>query len=171
MAPAPKPPAAPAPFISPMIPFSVLPISFWILIRPLSKYLIISELAPFCLAKTWAAPSFPANGFCTSVITLNFTPWIFCINGLGKMEWMRGKLSPIAFSSSLSLFKNLNPKAAAIPIPASFVADPPMVKMISMAPFSMASRMSSPVPKVLVKYGFLSLIFKSSMPEALDISM
>ena len=84
---------------------------------------------------------------------------------------MRGKLSPTAFSSSWSLFKNLNPRAAAIPIPASLVADPPIVKTISAAPFSIASRMSSPVPNVLVKYGFLSLVFKSSMPEALDISM
>ena len=93
------------------------------------------------------------------------------MNGLATIEWISGKLSPTAFSSSFSLFKNLNPKAAAIPIPASLVADPPIVKMISVAPFSIASSINSPVPKVLVKYGFLSLIFKSSIPEALDISM
>ena len=67
--------------------------------------------------------------------------------------------------------KNLKPKAAAIPMPASLVADPPINSKIFLILFSIASDIIYPTPKVVVFNGFRSLTSSNARPEALAISI
>ena len=78
---------------------------------------------------------------------------------------------PIGFTWLLVLSKKRYPKAVAIPIPQSFVALPPIPKMMCFAPLLIASRINCPVPKVVVFIQFCSFGFKSFKPDASAISI
>ena len=118
-APAPKPPAAPAPGrLSESKPRSLLS-TFDIWRSPKSSALTCSAFAPFCGAKTHAAPSAPKSGLVTSHAAVTGTP-----NGsFGEiMCSISASVPPTGTKAFPFLSRNTNPSSVAIPAPKSLVA-------------------------------------------------
>ena len=67
--------------------------------------------------------------------------------------------------------KSLPPSAWKIPEPASLVALPPRLKIMSEHPLLMAWFIDNPVPYVDVRPGFLFFFFINDSPDALDSSI
>ena len=88
-----------------------------------------------------------------------------------SIEDIRPKASPHPFRMFPAESMNLYPNASNIPVPASFVALPPMHIMNLRHPLSNASAISWPVPYVDVRRGSLSSEARRVSPLALAISM
>ena len=73
--------------------------------------------------------------------------------------------------SRLFASRNCMPSACSIPVPASFVALPPIPIIIFLQLLFKACLINSPVPYDVVFHGFLSLSFSSSIPDADAISI
>ena len=144
--PPPIPPAAPAPGISEMS----LPVvdritreSACILV---SSSLTILASAPFCEAKTEAAPSDPQKGLRTSQAIVKRASFKAGCTADVSMEATCDMILPPVPNRFPRLSRKRNPKACSIPNPASLVALPPMPTIKWRQPCSRASRISSPVP-------------------------
>ncbi|MNJ58708.1 hypothetical protein D3C77_543570 [compost metagenome] len=144
--PPPRPPAPPAPGTSTIsIPSSCFTISLKCL-KFRSRICTISGVAPFCGPKTTDAPRSPHNGLVTSEATTIFIRFSSGSTSVTSMLARPSRYPPPSNSSSPCLFRNLYPSAAAMPVPASFVALPPMPRIISVMPLSIQSLINSPVP-------------------------
>ena len=138
---------------------------------PSSSWRICSSFAPFCRAKTYAAPCGPQNGFCTSQATMNVASFSAGCRWLRSMCAICSMIFPPCSNSFPCLSYRCAPSACIMPMPASFVALPPMPIMNRRNPFSNASFISSPVPYVLVFIGFRSIGERVVSPFISAISM
>lgn len=112
-----------------------------------------AAFAPFCGPNTALQPSGPQSGFSTSHAARNAQPR--SSGSTRPAAMVRRRASPAAprgigapSSSSRS-----NPSACSIPAPPSFVALPPRPITNRRQPRAMASRITSPTPKVVVAIG------------------
>lgn len=115
------------------------------------------RVCSFWGANTWAAPLGPKKGLRTSHAAVKH---VFFSAGWAEelsMELIADRRAPhrampffMLPTSCPSLSKKRNPNACSIPRPASFVALPPSPMTKRRHPRSRASRISSPVPKVVV---------------------
>ena len=142
----PKPPAAPAPgtwVIS-------LPVVEWINREkdciPTSNFSIIVSSAPFCRAKTCAAPSGPQKGLRTSQAIVKRVSLSAGWTEEKSIAAIRCRISPPFPKTAPSLSRNRAPNACNRPTPASFVALPPIPMTNSRYPCSIACNINSPVP-------------------------
>ena len=138
---------------------------------PASSSSTWAGLAPFCGADTRVAPRAPCSGLSTSHITRNRALATRASNSCRSMRVTRPKSPPTPSSSTPPTSRKRAPNARMHPMPPSFVADPPMPSVISRMPIESASRMSSPVPKVLTSAGLRDSGGTSGNPEAAAISM
>ena len=81
------------------------------------------------------------------------------------------RFSPVGFKIYPFESKKEYPRADAQPIPPSVVAEPPIKRFTFELPFYMESKISWPVPNVLVSIGFLYDYEIRDNPDALAISI
>ena len=172
--PAPKPPAAPAPFNFMTSLCKSLLIILAKYFRFASSFVTMAGVAPFCGPKTCAAPFLPQSGFSTSLATVTLVLFTFGSIPLISILAILFNIPPVPNSciSRPFLSRNLTPSACAMPAPPSIVADPPKPRMMWFAPLLIASIINWPVPYVVVFMGFLSFVPSTSgRPEASAISI
>ena len=175
--PPPIPPAAPAPGCKDTSLPVVWNMTSERCCMAISSSFTISASAPFWGANTWAAPLGPKKGLRTSHAAVKHA--FFSVGWAEElsMELISDRRAPhraMPFSmlptSCPSLSKKRNPNACSIPRPASFVALPPSPMTKRRHPRFKASRISSPVPKVVVFIGFLLSAGTSGRPLMAAIS-
>ena len=162
----PSPPAAPDPGTSAFPPETAAKCA-----SAASSSATISGVAPFCGPNTALAPRSPQSGFPTShAMRKTHSP----SSGIAverSIEASAASPPPPRWMSQPSPSRSRKPSAWSIPAPPSFVALPPMPTTNRRQPCSIASRIISPTPKVVVRSGFFSLPETSVIPEACAISM
>ncbi|MNN52584.1 hypothetical protein D3C81_1672930 [compost metagenome] len=105
-----------------------------------------SSLAPFCRPKVNEAPCGPHNGLSTSAATskrMDCKRRSICARSI-LATCCRAR--PPGCNGCALASRKRTPRALSMPVPASLVALPPMVRMIFSAPAATASRISCPVP-------------------------
>ena len=106
----------------------------------------------------------------TSVATTNVEAFTAGSSSLTSIRASAARAAPPGSRSRPDSSNSRIPRACAIPPPASLVALPPMHTRTRRTPARHAARMSSPVPRVVVRRGSLRSGDISSSPEARAIS-
>ncbi len=147
----PRPPAAPTPGTrlksSPRVAATTLAKCA----RAASSCATCSALAPFCGPNTADAPRGPHSGLSTSAATSTATSTRRGSSPPRSRLCRPASAAPPGASSSPSAARKRTPSALSRPAPASLVALPPRPRMIFRAPASSAARISSPVPRLLLR--------------------
>ena len=154
--PVPRPPDAPLPGAVPNLgsPRMGLATSARTSMAP-ERSSISAVEAPFCAPKTRATPEDPQRTLlqltATSIVTSQIRPstWLRSIPARSRRApppHAKGSLFP-------RLSRRWTPRAWSIPAPPSQVPESPQPMTMRVAPASMAAKMSSPTPKVVVVLG------------------
>ena len=144
--PPPIPPAAPEPGIS-LISFPksrLITSARWSIF--LSSSSTRSASAPFCGANTAAAPLGPQKGLSISHMIVSSALLRAGVMLDRSILAIRSKVPPTGIKAFPSKSRNLTPRAAAAPVPPSFVALPPSPTIILLQPASAACFISCPAP-------------------------
>ena len=151
----PAPPAAPVPGRSanPGIPAaaSTSPARWR---RPASSAVAWARSAPFCEAKTWAAPCGPCSGLRTSTATsIEVARRRASTEERSTAATKRSAPPPRPIGRPPRIEEAGAPSAIRMPAPPSVEALPPTPTMTRRAPPASAAAMSSPVPRLVARIG------------------